>query len=109
MTAEGAARIERRPGPANSWTLIALVFVMAVAGYLRFTNLQTNPGWYSDEGILADITRHLNEGRVQVLAIDRSTLLAARMPLAPLLASAFTALGASPLETLRLMAAISGV
>ena len=109
MTAEGGAQIKSRPGTAIAWRLIALGFVTAVAGYLRFTNLQTNPGWYSDEGILADITRHWMEGRVQVLAINQSTLLAARMPLAPLLASEFTPLGASPLQTLRLMAATSGV
>ena len=109
MMGGGVARIERRPGPAVGWKLIALGFVMAVAGYLRFSNLQTNPGWYSDEGTLADITRHLMEGRVQVLAINQSTLLAARMPLAPLLASGFTPPGANPLQTLRLMAATSGV
>ncbi len=107
--AEDPAQIERRPGPALAMKLIALVVVISAAGYLRFANLQTNPGWYSDEGTLADITRHLMEGRVQVLAINRSTLLAARMPLVPLLASALTRPEASPLETLRLMAATSGV
>ena len=96
---------------AKIWVLesVALLFILAVAGYLRFTNLQSNPGWYSDEGTLADIARHANEGEVQYLAINRSTLLAARLPLAPLLASAFIPLGASPLETLRVLAATSGV
>ena len=93
----------------KAWESIALVFVLAVAGTLRFTNLETNPGWYSDEGTLADITRHLTEGKVRYLAINRSTLLAARLPLAPLLASALTPPGASPLQTLRLLAATSGV
>ncbi len=93
----------------KAWESIALVFVLAVAGTLRFTNLQTNPGWYSDEGTLADITRHLNEGEVRYLAINQSTLLAARLPLAPILASALTPPGASPLQTLRLLAATSGV
>jgi len=109
VTAKAAAQIESRPGLGRAMNLSAFILVMAVAGYLRFTNLQTNPGWYSDEGTLADITRHLLEGRIQVLAINQSTLLAARMPLAPLLASAFTPIGANPLETLRLLAATSGV
>ncbi len=93
----------------RAWEPLGLALLLTVAGYLRFTNLQSNPGWYSDEGTLADITRHLTQGKVQYLAINRSTLLAARLPLAPLLASALTRPGGSPLETLRLMAATSGV
>lgn len=91
------------------WEWLALGLVLVLAGYLRFTNLQSNPGWYSDEGTLADITKHLAAGRVQYLALNRSTLLAARLPLVPLLASALVRLGMNPLEALRAIAATSGV
>src|SRR4030067_2434698 len=66
---------------------LALLLVLAAAGYLRFTHLAENPGWYSDEGTIDDIAQNMAEGKVQYLALGRSTLLAARLPLMPWLLS----------------------
>ncbi|MEM8861243.1 MAG: glycosyltransferase family 39 protein [Chloroflexota bacterium] len=58
-----------------------LCFVLLLAAALRFTNLESNPGWYSDEGTHLEIVRHLLDGRVQYLAINQSHLLFSRLPL----------------------------
>lgn len=61
-------------------TLILLA-ILLLAGYLRLHNLETNPGWYSDEGTHLGIARELLNGRWQYLAINQSTLLFAKLPL----------------------------
>jgi len=63
------------------------VAILFVAGYLRYVNLSWNPGWYSDEGTLVEIAKNMMSGKFQYLALNKSTLLAARMPLFPALTS----------------------
>jgi hypothetical protein len=82
---------------------------MAAAAFLRFNRLDSNPGWYSDEGTLADIARNFGEGRMAYLAIDQSVLLAARMPIAPLLAALLAPLADDRVQALRWIGAGSGV
>jgi 4-amino-4-deoxy-L-arabinose transferase-like glycosyltransferase len=87
----------------------ALLGILSIAAYLRFTNLESNPGWYSDEGTVAEISRHMAEGRTQYLAITESTLLVARFPVVPFLVSRLLPLGGGVLETLRVLTASLGV
>ncbi len=61
--------------------LILLLFIVALAAYLRFFNLAANPGWFSDEGTHLEIAHHILDGRTQYFAINQSTLLFARLPL----------------------------
>jgi len=61
--------------------------ILLIAGYLRYVNLSWNPGWYSDEGTLAEIAKNLMYGKFQYLALNKSVLLAARLPLFPALMS----------------------
>src|SRR3990172_1294094 len=88
---------------------LGLLLVLAAAGYLRFTQLAENPGWYSDEGTIADIAQNMAEGKVQYLALGRSTLLAARLPLMPGLLSLLLSNSQNTLLTLRAMTASLGV
>jgi 4-amino-4-deoxy-L-arabinose transferase-like glycosyltransferase len=57
------------------------LLILALAAYLRLANLADNPGWYTDEGANLMMAQSLAEGRVQYMAINRSILLFARMPL----------------------------
>ena len=99
-----------RPGRAALvGEALALLLVLAAAGYLRFTHLAENPGWYSDEGTIADIAQNMAEGKVQYLALGHSTLLAARLPLMPWLLSLLQSSSQSTLLTLRAMTASLGV
>ncbi|HEX9674446.1 MAG TPA: glycosyltransferase family 39 protein [Anaerolineales bacterium] len=99
-------------GPGRAALLgeaLALLLVLAAAGYLRFTHLAENPGWYSDEGTIADIAQNMAEGKVQYLALGRSTLLAARLPLMPGLLSLLLSSSQNTLLTLRTLTASLGV
>lgn len=58
-----------------------LILIFAFAAYLRLANLADNPGWYTDEGANLLMAQELSEGRMQYMAIHRSILLFARMPL----------------------------
>ena len=99
-----------RPGRAALLgEALGLLLVLAAAGYLRFTQLAENPGWYSDEGTIADIAQNMAEGKVQYLALGRSTLLAARLPLMPGLLSLLLSNSQNTLLTLRGMTASLGV
>ena len=62
-------------------TTIMLMVILALATYLRITNLPTNPTWYTDEGTHLSIAHHLLHGRVQYFAVTDSMLLVARPPL----------------------------
>ncbi|MCB0033774.1 MAG: glycosyltransferase family 39 protein, partial [Anaerolineales bacterium] len=64
---------------------LLLTAILFLATYLRFHHLETNPGWYSDEGTHLAIARELLNGRWQYLAINQSTLLFAKLPLFELL------------------------
>ncbi len=88
---------------------IALAAILSLAGALRFANLGETPGWYSDEGTVLNIAQNLLSGQVRSYALQDSTLLIARMPLYPLLASlCFRIFGVS-IETLRGMSAALGL
>lgn len=86
-----------------------LATILALAAFLRLNNLPTNPGWYSDEGTLLNIASNLSQGRSQYLALEGSTLLAARMPIFPLLMSFFVENGSDDIGRLRTATALMGV
>lgn len=79
------------------------------AGYLRFTNVSENPGWYTDEAAHVDIAHHLLHGEVRYMAIKQSTLLFARPPLFHLLLSGWFRLVGEGIGSLRLFTAALGV
>ena len=87
----------------------ALMLVLGLAAYLRLANLAQNPGWYSDEGTILNISQNLEVGRIQYLAILDSTLLAARLPLFPLILTGFSRILGPGILTLRLLSALCGV
>jgi 4-amino-4-deoxy-L-arabinose transferase-like glycosyltransferase len=58
-----------------------LVLVLSLAAFLRFCNLRTNPGWYSDEGAFINVVENLSQGRWQYFALQGSPLLVGRPPL----------------------------
>lgn len=83
-----------RPSRRVIAEVLALGLILGLAAYLRLWNVETNPGWYSDEGTDINIASNLLRGRVQYMALGQSTLLVARMPLFPfLLAASFGLLG----------------
>ncbi len=88
---------------------VVLLAILMLSAYLRFAQLTTNPGWYSDEGTLADIARHLNQGRVQYQALTGSTLLVARFPVVPFVVAALLPPAGNSLEMLRIVTASLGV
>lgn len=59
----------------------SLIVILALATYLRLTNLPNNPAWYTDEGTHLSIAHHLSQGHVQYFAVTDSMLLFARPPL----------------------------
>src|SRR5687767_8588410 len=85
------------------------MLILMLAAYLRLANLPNNPGWYTDEGTHLDIARHLNDGRIQYLAVTQSTLLFAKMPLFDLLLAAVIRVTRGGIGTLRAMTGILGV
>ena len=58
-----------------------LVLVLSLAVFLRFSNLRTNPGWYSDEGAFINVAENLSQGKWQYFALQGSPLLVGRPPL----------------------------
>lgn len=86
-----------------------MALILALATYLRFTNLADNPGWYTDEATHVDIARHLLRGEIRYMAINQSTLLFARPPLFHLLLSLLFRWLGEGLLTLRLLTAALGV
>jgi 4-amino-4-deoxy-L-arabinose transferase-like glycosyltransferase len=86
----------------------ALISLLILAALLRFSNLESNPGWFSDEGSDLNIARNLMEGRFQYFAITGTPLVAARVPLFHvLLDGAFLVWGDS-LEAARRLTATAG-
>ena len=83
--------------------------ILVIAAYLRFVNLGDNPGWYSDEGTVVEIANNLIDGRIKYLAINQSTLIAARPPLFPMLLSGIFTFFKSGITTLRHVTASLGV
>lgn len=72
---------------------IILLLILLLAAYLRLANHTDNPGWYTDEGTHLDIAQNLLRGRTQYLAINRSTLLFAKLPLFEVLLAGLLGLG----------------
>lgn len=71
-------RIKARERPL--WFALTLLIFAALI-WLRFSQLGTNPGWYSDEGSNMDQARNLAAGHWQYYALGGTPLLAGRAPL----------------------------
>lgn len=84
----------------------ALLLILLLAAYLRLTNIAVNPGWYADEGTHLDIARHLLNGEIRYLAVNRSFLLFARLPLFELTLTAAVSLFGLSMNTLRVLCAL---
>lgn len=94
----------------KTWRVsLAFVLILGLAAYLRFENLATNPGWYTDEGTHLNIAQNLARGRVQYMAINQSTLLAARLPLFDLALAGLLKLWNGGMAALRGFTALLGV
>ena len=89
--------------------LLIWMVICGIAAYLRFTNLPANPGWYSDEGTVVEIAKNFLAGRIQYLAFNESTLLAARMPLFPIFLAGIFSFAEVGITTLRYVTAGLGV
>ncbi len=89
--------------------ITVLVSILLLAGYLRLMNVSHSPGWYSDEGTILNITQNLLEGRWQYMAINQSTLIAARLPLFPLLLAGASRICGPGIGTLRTLTGALGV
>jgi 4-amino-4-deoxy-L-arabinose transferase-like glycosyltransferase len=99
----------RHKGLVNVGEFLILLAILALAFYIRLTNVATNPGWYTDEGTDIDIAHHLQMGEVQYLAVNQSFLLFGRPPLfQSVLATAFNVFGTG-IETLRSLTGVLGV
>ncbi len=85
------------------WVLLLIVLLIAIA--LRFAELDISPGWYSDEGTMLELARHLSNGNVEYLGINRSFLLAGRMPLFVVLLAIAVKLWGVKMLTLRMLTA----
>ncbi len=88
--------------------LACLVLILGLAAYLRLDHLADIPGWYSDEGTLVDIARHLVAGHWQYQALNQSVLIAARPPLFLLILSVLFQLFPADITTLRIFTALLG-
>lgn len=86
-----------------------IVLILFIAAYLRFYNIADNPGWYSDEGTLVEVAQNLTEGKIQYLAINKSTLLAARLPLFTSILAFIFSFAESGITPLRYLTAGLGV
>ncbi|HPH95609.1 MAG TPA: glycosyltransferase family 39 protein [Anaerolineaceae bacterium] len=91
------------------WPWVVLAAVLLLAAFLRFANLRTSPGWFTDEGDFIVLGQHLLEGRWQIFAIQDAPLLIQRPPLfLYLLTFAFRLLGPD-IWTLRALCAACGL
>ena len=85
--------------------LLALLAIFALAAFLRFYNLRTNPGWYTDEGTDLDIARNLLEGEIRYFALGDSTMLVARpLTMHLILAGLFRLFDTTDILVLRVLA-----
>ncbi|MBN1813087.1 MAG: glycosyltransferase family 39 protein [Anaerolineae bacterium] len=89
--------------------IVALGLIIALAAYLRLTNVADNPGWYTDEGTHLDIAQNLLSGRAQYLAINQSTLMFAKLPLFELLLAGLLGTFGGGIGTLRALTGALGV
>jgi 4-amino-4-deoxy-L-arabinose transferase-like glycosyltransferase len=94
----------------GTWAEIAaLLFILALAAYLRLANNADNPGWYSDEGTHLDIAQNLAHGRIQYLAINQSTLLFSKLPLFEMLLAGLLRAKGGGIGALRTLTGVLGV
>jgi 4-amino-4-deoxy-L-arabinose transferase-like glycosyltransferase len=101
------ARINSKSG--HLLDILMISGILLLAAYLRLVNLGTNPGWYSDEGTILEIARHIENGEIQYLAINQSTLLAARLPLFPTIVAGLIRYFDSDMHVLRLFTGSLGI
>jgi hypothetical protein len=88
---------------------VLLLLILALAAYLRLANLADNPGWYTDEGANLMMAQSLAEGGVRYMAVNRSILLFARMPLFECLLAGLLRTVGGGLLTLRAFTAALGL
>ena len=88
------------------WLILAVAFGMGA--FLRFYNLRTAPGWYSDEGSWVAIASDLARGDTGYLAIGESFFITGHPPLFFLLLAALFRLGGTDILWARLLSAGSG-
>jgi 4-amino-4-deoxy-L-arabinose transferase-like glycosyltransferase len=86
-----------------------LMLILCLAAYLRLVNLAENPGWYTDEGTEVDVAAHWLQGEMQYMALNQSTLIAARLPLFPMVLSGVFRFTGVSIYSLRLLTALLGV
>jgi len=94
---------------ATTVEVFGIAIVLFLAAYVRLINLEVNPGWYSDEGTLINIAKNLINGRWQYMALNQSTLIAARLPLFPWLLSEVFRWYEPGIVTLRTFTGLLGV
>jgi 4-amino-4-deoxy-L-arabinose transferase-like glycosyltransferase len=109
FTGEGLGMKLQRQKLLRLVEISLLVLIVGLAAYLRLAQLAENPAWYSDEGTEVDIAAHWLNGEMQYLAIDQSTLIAARLPLFPLLLSGVFRIVGVSIYALRLFTALLGI
>lgn len=93
------------------WWLLELPLlagILAVAIFLRFTDLQTAPGWYTDEATHLDIARHLKAGEIQYMAVQESLLFFGRVPLFHIVLAGLLSIQDEGLYSVRLLTASLG-
>ncbi|MBZ0303212.1 MAG: glycosyltransferase family 39 protein [Anaerolineae bacterium] len=101
-------RISQR-GHWSRWVYAAaLIGIVLLAAVLRLHRVEQTPGWFSDEGTHLAIARSLLAGRVQYLALNQSTLLAARLPLFEILLTGSAQVGGLSIGTLRTLTGLLG-
>jgi len=88
---------------------VLVVLILILSAYLRLTNVVDNPGWYSDEGTLIEIADNLQHGEIKYLAINRSILIAGRLPIFPFLLAGLFKIYGSGMQTLRIFTGCLGI
>lgn len=91
----------------NYLALLGLAGIVALSAYLRFHNLDTNPGWDADEGYNINIAWNLSQGRLQMYALSYAFVQHPPLFYA-LLAPIFGIMGANILA-LRILASVFGL
>ncbi len=94
-------------GRTGRW--IGLCLILALATYIRFVNLRSNPGWYSDEGVFINYAENLALGRWQIFALVNSPMLIQRPPLFLFVLTAAFKLWSPDILVLRGLTAFYGV
>lgn len=98
---------------SNRWrraaSLILLLVIVSLGGYLRLRCLRTLPGWYPDEGSWVAIASDLVQGRSGYMVFRDSSLIAGRPPLFHWLLAGLFSLAEPDILTARLLAVSWGL